>query len=176
MKVLIRNLGPIRGNTQTIDLSQRFYIFVGLNNSGKTYVAQLLWTIFNQDVIRKFARSHTWEEIPWEREGVVALTPELIDNILIRYANFLEQQIISTLNADLFPIQDISLELHSDSLTALKQDYFQANFNIGTEEEGENKEIQYLTIIKEYRPFLESLDKSRRILNDSIDLQDAGDE
>ncbi|MGC9528103.1 MAG: AAA family ATPase, partial [Limnospira sp.] len=148
MKVLIRNLGPIRGNTQTIDLSQRFYIFVGLNNSGKTYVAQLLWTIFNQDVIRKFARSHTWEEIPWESEGVVALTPELIDNILIRYANFLEQQIISTLNADLFPIQDISLELHSDSLTALKQDYFQANFNIGTEEEGENKEIQYLTIIK----------------------------
>jgi len=152
MKVLIRNLGPIRGNTQTIDLSKRFYIFVGLNNSGKTYVSQLLWTIFNQDVIRKFSRSHTWEDITWKGEGsqaVVGLTQELIDNILTRYANFLEKQIIATLNADLFPIQDISLELHSDSLTALKQDYFQANFNIGTEEEGENKEIQYLTITKD---------------------------
>jgi len=152
MKVLIRNLGPIRGNTQTIDLSKRFYIFVGLNNSGKTYVSQLLWTIFNQDVIRKFSRSHPWEDITWKGEGsqaVVGLTQELIDNILTRYANFLEKQIIATLNADLFPIQDISLELHSDSLTALKQDYFQANFNIGTEEEGENKEIQYLTITKD---------------------------
>lgn len=152
MKLLIRNFGPIRGNIQTIDLSKRFYIFVGLNNSGKTYVSQLLWTIFNQDVVRKFARSDTWEKITWEGKGseaVVGLTQELIDNILTRYTNFLEKQIIATLNADLFPLQDISLELHSDSLTALKQDYFQANFNIGTEEEGKNQEIQYLTITKD---------------------------
>ncbi len=73
MKLLVKNLGPIQGNTQTIDLSKRFYIFVGENNSGKTYVSQLLWTIFNQGVIHKFARSENWEEIILTDEGVVNL-------------------------------------------------------------------------------------------------------
>lgn len=47
MKAIIKNLGSIKGN-QEIDLTKNFYVFVGENNSGKTCVAQLLWTIFNE--------------------------------------------------------------------------------------------------------------------------------
>ncbi len=41
MKLTIKNLGPLtKGGT--IDLDKRFYVFVGKNNSGKTYVANVL--------------------------------------------------------------------------------------------------------------------------------------
>ncbi|HEY9702047.1 MAG TPA: AAA family ATPase [Allocoleopsis sp.] len=59
MKLTVNNLGPIKNNTQSIDLSKKFYIFVGLNNSGKTYISQLLWTIFNPAIIYKFAVNYT---------------------------------------------------------------------------------------------------------------------
>lgn len=54
MKLIIKNLGPIKNNTQSIDLSKDLLVFVGRNNSAKSYVAQLLWVIFNQDIIHKF--------------------------------------------------------------------------------------------------------------------------
>ena len=56
MKLLVKNFGPIINNTQTIDLSKKFYVFVGHNNSVKTYLSQLLWAVFNQDLIEKFSR------------------------------------------------------------------------------------------------------------------------
>ena len=63
MKLLIEDLGPIKNNKQIIDLSKKFYVFVGANNSGKTYVSQLFWTIFNEDIIAEFARDTDFEEI-----------------------------------------------------------------------------------------------------------------
>ncbi|NEP38479.1 MAG: ATP-binding protein [Okeania sp. SIO2H7] len=88
MKLLVKNLGPIRGNTQTIDLSKRFYIFVGLNNSGKTYVSQLLWTIFNRNVINRFCQE---VEINFEEETSIEITDELLSKVLGKYAEFLKQ-------------------------------------------------------------------------------------
>ena len=146
MKLLVKNLGPIRGNTQTIDLSKRFYIFVGLNNSGKTYVSQLLWTIFNQDTIAKFARSHPWEENPWQSEDVVQLTQELIDHILSRYANFIEKEILSTLNADSVLTDKILLGFQSD-IDELKAEFFQSYFYVKTLPE-KGISIQYIEIAK----------------------------
>lgn len=47
MKLKIKNLGPLtKGGT--IDLDRRFYVFVGKNNSGKTYVANVLWSLLEQ--------------------------------------------------------------------------------------------------------------------------------
>ena len=46
MKLKVRNLGPIRQGE--IDLDKRFYVFVGYNNSGKTYMSQLLWSLVNE--------------------------------------------------------------------------------------------------------------------------------
>ena len=44
MKLSVKNLGPIKQGE--IDLSKRFSVFVGYNNSGKTYMAQAVWTLF----------------------------------------------------------------------------------------------------------------------------------
>jgi predicted ATP-dependent endonuclease of OLD family len=42
MKLVVKNLGAIKKKSE-IDLTKRFYTFVGYNNSGKTYVAQSIW-------------------------------------------------------------------------------------------------------------------------------------
>ncbi|MFM7371372.1 MAG: AAA family ATPase, partial [Sphaerospermopsis kisseleviana] len=94
MKLIIKNLGPIKNNTQAIDLSKDFFVFVGRNNSGKSYVAQLLWAIFNQDIINKFALENLEiidNEIV-ENVNKVEVTPELIGKILSRYSNFLQEE------------------------------------------------------------------------------------
>ncbi|OQY50754.1 MAG: hypothetical protein DRR08_02370 [Candidatus Parabeggiatoa sp. nov. 2] len=52
IQLISQNFGPIK--TGKIDLSKRFYIFVGYNNSGKTYVSQLLWSLFSKETIEKF--------------------------------------------------------------------------------------------------------------------------
>ena len=46
MKLIINEFMPISQKCE-IDLSKKFTIFVGKNNSGKTYVSQLIWAINN---------------------------------------------------------------------------------------------------------------------------------
>ena len=55
MQLIINNLGPIKQGE--IDLAKNFYVFVGYNNSGKTYMSHLFWTLFNENTIGKFAKS-----------------------------------------------------------------------------------------------------------------------
>ena len=45
MKLKVKNLGPIKQGE--IDLSKRFSIFVGYNNSGKTYMSQVIWSLLD---------------------------------------------------------------------------------------------------------------------------------
>lgn len=52
MKLNVKNFGPIKEGE--IDLSKRFYVFVGHNNSGKTYMANLVWSFFDWRVTRGF--------------------------------------------------------------------------------------------------------------------------
>lgn len=94
MKLIIKNLGPIKNNTQAIDLSKDFFVFVGRNNSGKSYVAQLLWAIFNEDIIHKFARTNVEiiDNKIVENINNVGVTPELIEEILNKYSLFLQEE------------------------------------------------------------------------------------
>ncbi|MTJ12476.1 ATP-binding protein [Anabaena sp. UHCC 0187] len=94
MKLIIKNLGPIKNNTQAIDLSKDFFIFVGRNNSGKSYVAQLLWAIFNQDIIHKFARTNVEiiDNKIVENINNIEVTSELLAEILNRYSFFLQEE------------------------------------------------------------------------------------
>jgi predicted ATPase len=94
MKLIIKNLGPIKNNNQAIDLSKDFFVFVGRNNSGKSYVAQLLWAIFNEDIIHKFARTNVEiiDNKIVENINNVAVTSELIGEILDKYSLFLQEE------------------------------------------------------------------------------------
>ncbi len=94
MKLIIKNLGPIKNNTQAIDLSKDFFVFVGRNNSGKSYVSQLLWAIFNQKIIHKFAGTNVEiiDNQIVENINNIEVTPELLEVILNRYSSFLQEE------------------------------------------------------------------------------------
>ena len=64
MKLKVKNLGPIRQGE--IDLDKRFYVFVGYNNSGKTYMSQLLWSLIDKDTREVFNRNILERNMPFE--------------------------------------------------------------------------------------------------------------
>ena len=49
MKLKIKKFMPIKEECE-IDLNKKFLVFVGKNNSGKTYVSQLIWGIFSRSL------------------------------------------------------------------------------------------------------------------------------
>jgi AAA15 family ATPase/GTPase len=92
MQLIINNLGPIKKGE--IDLSKDFYVFVGYNNSGKTYVSHLFWTIFNENTIGKFSKS-VEEIINFEGcNGTFEISQSLLDNVLTQWASFLAKEVI----------------------------------------------------------------------------------
>ncbi|UGS11478.1 ATP-binding protein [Microcystis aeruginosa PCC 7806] len=103
MELLIKNLGSIRNNNQTIDLTKKFYTFIGYNNSGKTLVSQLLWTIFNDDNIRKFSENTEIDSLVIDSEKPIkkiTINQELIDEILNKFSQFIEKEVVNTYNLD----------------------------------------------------------------------------
>jgi hypothetical protein len=91
MRLMINNLGPI--NQGEIDLSKDFYVFVGYNNSGKTYMSHLFWTLFNENTIGRFAKSVKLAH--FERDSsAFEINQNLLDNLLTQWASFLTTNII----------------------------------------------------------------------------------
>lgn len=93
MKLKIENFGPIKKGE--IDLSKRFYLLVGYNNTGKTYLSKLLFHVFNQDTIDSFIKSEYYEEIGIEMENSlkITLTQSLIERILAKFSQYLQEVI-----------------------------------------------------------------------------------
>ncbi len=107
MELIIKNLGPIKGNQQSIDLSKKFFIFLGYNNSGKTYVSQLLWAIFNQDKLIQFIKSSFSDGIVEQfsdenySDGLqIEITQSLLNAIIEKFGLFLQQEIFTVYNQD----------------------------------------------------------------------------
>lgn len=147
MELLIKNFGPIKNNKQTIDLSKRFYVFVGYNNSGKTYVSQVLWAIFNTDKNDQFAREAKLENIQIELNRDIVIDQSLIDNILDQYARFLEKEILTVFNIDKdSPLaKNISISF-SCSIDKIEQSKGEA---VGRIRAKKSNKIEYLLINKE---------------------------
>lgn len=98
MKLHIQNLGPIKA--ATIDLSKRFYTFVGYNNSGKTYLANLLWCVFDIGHIQgmDFLEIFTEFLLSSQKElknGKLIITPKDIENILLEYTDYLKNNVLA---------------------------------------------------------------------------------
>ncbi|HEW98612.1 MAG: ATP-binding protein [Candidatus Parabeggiatoa sp. nov. 3] len=111
MQLIIQNFGPIKKGQ--IDLSKKVYVFVGYNNSGKTYLSQLLWSLFHNKTIERFANEMTLKELNLEDKDSLELTSELLDIILEKFSDFLTRHIIpKTLNIDShhFTLEQLSLD------------------------------------------------------------------
>lgn len=56
MRLQVKNLGPIKKGE--IDLDKRFYVFVGYNNSGKTYMSQVMSTLWRGSFALGYTKSN----------------------------------------------------------------------------------------------------------------------
>lgn len=100
MQLILKNFGPIKRGK--IDLTKKFYLFVGPNNSGKTYVSQLLWCIFNEKTMEQFSEKFNClleglavQAIHGVQENYsVELTPVLLNSILENFAQFLKTEVL----------------------------------------------------------------------------------
>ncbi|MBD2546615.1 AAA family ATPase [Planktothricoides raciborskii] len=172
MKLIIKNLGSIKNNSQAIDLAKDFFVFVGRNNSGKSYVAQLLWTIFNEDVIEKFAKNNLdiIQDDLLENANEVELNPELIDKIIKKYSAFLAQHIkrfTFNIGKKSEVLSNIIIEFIYE-ISELKRTASQAIFNIQT---SEGNSINYLAIKKQEDSLLFQIeDKQKELPEDFFDF------
>jgi predicted ATP-dependent endonuclease of OLD family len=174
MELIIQNLGPIKGNQQSIDLSKKFFIFLGYNNSGKTYVSQLLWTIFNEEKQRKFATSSYakgyFNELIKSSldENRIEITSEFVESLLENFSDFLQDEIFDTYNLEKSSskLGDVSFSL-SSNLEELKGNNFTMTIGINIKDEYSipnylemKKETDSNTIRIEQNPLSEELLKT----------------
>ena len=93
MNINFKNLGPIKNGK--IDLTKKFYLFVGYNNSGKTYTSQLLWSIFNKKTIKNFSQITDIES--YISNNTIRLTKKNLSNILTKFSSFLKTTILPSI-------------------------------------------------------------------------------
>ena len=162
MKLIIKNLGPIKNNTQAIDLSKDFFVFVGQNNSGKSYVAQLLWAIFNQDIIHKFARTNVEiiDNKIVENINNIEVTSELLEEILNKYSLFLQEET----KKEIFNIGKKSQILNNilisfdHEISELREQEIKSSVNIQYEEENT---FQYIEVKKDKGELIYKFEENR---------------
>jgi len=138
MQLIIQNFGPIKQGK--IDLTKNFYMFVGYNNTGKTYVSQLLWSIFNEETIVNFSESIDIPEFNLDKveknlegnaESAFDITPEIIDSILGQFALFLKNEVVPKIfNIDKqhFILKQFSLDFEYDINRVKKEAYVTSSF------------------------------------------------
>ncbi|MFM6060882.1 MAG: ATP-binding protein, partial [Microcystis panniformis] len=152
MELLIKNLGSIRNNNQAIDLTKKFYTFIGYNNSGKTLVSQLLWTIFNDDNIRKFSENTQIDSLVIDSEKPIkkiTINQELIDEIFNKFTQFIEKEVVNIYNLDASIKETIigsNKLIFQANIQEFKETGFQQTFLISVEG---NNDLEYLQINKD---------------------------
>lgn len=129
MKLKVKNLGPIRQGE--IDLDKRFYVFVGYNNSGKTYMSQLLWSLIDKDTREIFDRNMLEKEMPFDikipnNEGQkIPISLEQIKKLYTKTNDFYKKDFLEKLNisADSFPKFDFSILENEQAILDLQSSY-----------------------------------------------------
>ncbi len=94
MKLIVRNFGAIKRST--IDLSKKLYLFVGYNNTGKTYITRLIYEIFNPETLNDFSNS-SYNKFEGTNADKFSLSKELIDTILANYSDYLKNVVVKRL-------------------------------------------------------------------------------
>ncbi|MDX2303959.1 MAG: AAA family ATPase [Microscillaceae bacterium] len=133
MKLKVRNLGPIQKGE--IDLSKRFYVFVGYNNSGKTYMSQLLWTIFE-----KWGMVGDIFDLFQEKADTYKITQEHFTDVIHKFQNNLKENWIPeyfNVEKDHFLIKNLDLHFLEDFYKSFYEKAIIFPFHV--QENGENK-------------------------------------
>jgi len=134
MILKFKNLGPIQEGE--IDLNKKFYVFVGYNNSGKTYTSQLLWSIFNSKAASKLADIADFGD-----EEEININKKAVDALLSKFAEILEQELIPAdfnIDKEHIIVKDLKIAFEYD-IEEIKKAKIKAD--AGFEVEGESIEV-----------------------------------
>jgi len=99
MKLSIKNFGPIKEGE--IDLSKKVYVFVGYNNTGKTYISQLMYALNTQSFLYGLA-----DKLP--EEGLVKISNnkfKITKTLLKKFGAALNETLINEIIPKTFNIQ-----------------------------------------------------------------------
>lgn len=133
MKLIVRNFGAIKESV--IDLSKRHYFFVGYNNTGKTYLAKLIYDIFNVETHSDYTKSsraiHSIENV----SGSLILNEATIKNLLNSFAIYLKEitipKSLKTGNDSNFILSDLEIQFEFDLQEDVEKPSLQSRVAIG---------------------------------------------
>jgi len=109
MKLIINNFPPITQRCE-IDLSKKLTLFVGKNNSGKTYISQLIWAIYDFHSTQvDYYTDETLEPFTFlkEKERVFEIDNLFLEHLSSNFSKFLlnikiNQVFTKDINADVY--------------------------------------------------------------------------
>ncbi len=128
MKLAFKNLGAIKSGE--IDIDKQFYLFVGYNNSGKTYLSKLLFTIFHDDTMQGFPNEELVAKIGNIILGnKIELTDELVKNLLDGFAKHVESKFLKALNLSK---DQVSFRNFSLSFTFTEEEIINHSFGVNS--------------------------------------------
>lgn len=120
MKILIKNLGPIKRGE--IPLNSDLLFFVGYNNSGKSYATQLIWAIYNEKFRNNFLDELNYNKITKVKKIENFLfTKNIAIKILEEFEKYIEDKIhlIFNLNKEEFKRFKINFLLDDNEIETL---------------------------------------------------------
>ncbi len=91
MELVIKNLGSIKN--AKIALDKKFYVFIGYNNTGKTYLSQILWSLFDNEIYNDFIKKHSYEELVLTN-GQFKLEATILRRILKDFSKYFKLHVI----------------------------------------------------------------------------------
>jgi len=112
MKLIVKNFGHIKRGE--IDLTKKLYLFVGYNNSGKTYMSQLLWSLFKSSK-RDYTPTISLD-ISEDSESI-AITEETVNAVIEDFRNFFVEELIPrhfNIKKDHFLLKDFDVKFEGD--------------------------------------------------------------
>jgi predicted ATPase len=122
MEITVKNFGPIKHGS--IDLSKRFYVFVGHNNSGKTYMANLMWSACNtmnfhhirDEITNEFIEKYQDNLTIVNNETQFIINSDVCDSVMEIYIKKLNEILASNLGIDKtnFIIENLRLKVNYD--------------------------------------------------------------
>lgn len=126
MKIEVKNFGKIKKGQ--IDLDKRVTVFVGYNNSGKTYMSQLLWACNDNNSLSKFV-FNSLKEFANTLEPVASfpITKDYLNKFISTFTTSIKFNIIPELfnvAEDYFNIDQFSIEILDDYLEIIKKTPF----------------------------------------------------
>lgn len=108
MKIAIKDLGPIKH--AEIDISKRFYLFFGHNNTGKTYLSKAMFLLFRGQTMREFLNSQECKSITVELspENTFTILPSFTRHLAKTFFDFFVQKIdySSSVKIDIIDFDD----------------------------------------------------------------------